>query len=192
MTRRTSRWLTARMKRRGSLRIVLVVLCCLASLSLAGPAGADQLQQCIDEGNAQGIDMPTCIENSDGTLTPVSNGGGEFGQDDGIPDGFIVLFVLVFLLGVGVTIWRVSMARKLATDAGMDPGLATGMTLLEEDGLSATYLASSLRGSAQPSAQPASPAPAAERLAQLKDLLDRGLITQAEHDERRRAIVDAL
>jgi hypothetical protein len=73
------------------------------------------------------------------------------------------------------------------------------MALLSDDGLDVTYLASSLR---QPPAgatptpgtpAPAAPAPAArpvaDRLAELASLRDRGLITESEHDERRRAII---
>ena len=84
----------------------------------------------------------------------------------------------------------------------MDPGLATQMTLLSDDGLEATYLASSLRRPASdPAPDPVSdsapaitstPPTAAARLEELKSLLDRGLVTQEEYDERRKAIIDSV
>ena len=103
------------------------------------------------------------------------------------------------LIGVALLVWRVSTAQKLARQSGMDPGLATQMTLLSDDGLDATYLASSLR---QPTAVDAgvvdrtrtgdTARATSERLAELKSLLDGGLVTQAEYDERRKAIIDSV
>jgi hypothetical protein len=60
------------------------------------------------------------------------------GVDQGIPSGFIVLFVLAIVVGIGVTIWKVSTAQTLAKRSGMDPDLAAQMTLLTDDGLDAT------------------------------------------------------
>jgi hypothetical protein len=178
-----------------AMRLSFVGLLCAASLCLAGPATADDLQDCIDQGNAQGIDTPTCVEQN-GKYVPEDSGNGGFGgdsSDGGIPAGFIVLFVFVVILGIGLTVWRVSTARRLATDSGMDPDVATKMALLDENGLSATYLASSLRGHqlAEPEATPAR-ASTANRLSELKSLLDSGSITQAEYDERRKAIIDSV
>jgi hypothetical protein len=112
----------------------------------------------------------------------------------GIPGWFVGLFVLVLVLGVGSTIWRVTTAQKLAQKSGMDPGLATRMTLLSKDGLDATYLAASLRGDQPDAAREDPPAAAttAERLTELQGLLDRGLVTQAEYDARRQAIIDSV
>ncbi|TCJ22556.1 SHOCT domain-containing protein [Nocardioides jejuensis] len=111
----------------------------------------------------------------------------------GVPGFFVVGVLLVLILGVGGTIWRVSTARRMARDSGMNVGDATAMTLLDDDGLAATYLASNLRHD-QPSAPAAegSRPTAAQRLTELQQLLAQGLITQAEHDERRRAILDEL
>ena len=115
----------------------------------------------------------------------------------GLPSGFAAFFVLALLVGVAVTVWKVSTARRLATQSGMDPGMATQMTLLTDDGLDATYLAANLRqhpsnapgpGQASPSTTPT----ATGRLEELKTLLDRGLVTQAEYDERRKAIIDSV
>jgi hypothetical protein len=122
---------------------------------------------------------------------------GGFGEPDsggGIPGWFIGFGVLIVLVGIGSTIWRVTTAQKIAKQSGMDPGLATQMTLLTDDGLDATYLAANLRGG-QATHQPTQPSPSettAERLEELKALLDRGLVTQAEYDERRRAIIDSV
>src|SRR6478752_2280466 len=104
-----------------------------------------------------------------------------------MPGWFAVFFVLVVGFGIGSTIWRVSTARRMAEQSGMNPDDATAMTLMSDDGFEATYLASNLRGQT-----PAAPSSAAQRLRELKALLNDGLITQAEHDERRRAIIDSL
>jgi len=123
------------------------------------------------------------------------------GSDQGIPSGFIFLFVLALLASIGVGIWKVSTARGMARQSGMDPDLATKMTLLSDDGLEATYLASSLRQTSvvPPPPPDATSAPAPEaapttagRLTELRSLLDRGLVTQAEYDERRKAIIDTV
>jgi|SRR4051812_33444548 hypothetical protein len=118
----------------------------------------------------------------------------------GIPGWFVAWGVFVVVVGVVVTVWRVSTAQKLAKRSGMDPGLATQMTLLSDDGLDATYLAASLRGQVTPPTEPATPATrpteasrsTAARLEELTGLLDRGLVTQEEYDERRKAIIDSL
>jgi len=118
----------------------------------------------------------------------------------GIPGWFVAWGVLVVVVGVVVTIWRVSTAQKLAKRSGMDPGLATQMTLLSDDGLDATYLAASLRGQVSPPTEPNAPTTPptqvsrtiAARLEELTGLLERGLLTQAEYDERRKAIIDSV
>jgi Short C-terminal domain len=125
---------------------------------------------------------------ADGTVVEPDPGGG-------IPGWFVGLFILAAIFGIGTTLWRVTTAQKLARRSGMDPGLATQMTLLSDDGLDTTYLASSLRQSspAPTSAPtPAHTASSASRLEELKSLLDRGLVTQAEYDERRKAIIDSV
>src|SRR5690242_18832968 len=65
---------------------------------------------------------------------------------------FVVMMVLAAIIGIGTTVWRVTMAQKLARGAGMDPSLATKMTLMTKDGLDDTYLAASLRGQMSPTA----------------------------------------
>jgi hypothetical protein len=117
----------------------------------------------------------------------------------GIPGWFVAWGAFVVIVGIGATLWRVSTARKLANRSGMDPGMATQMTLLSDDGLDATYLAANLRGQTTPPSDGLPPTPSpptsattAERLQELKGLLDRGLVTQAEYDERRKAIIDSV
>ena len=109
---------------------------------------------------------------------------------------FAFFFVMIVVLAIGSTLWRVSTARRMAERSGMDVGDATAMALLTEDGLPATYLASNLRPAAPatPAATPAEDVAedVADRLRRLRSLLDQGLITQAEHDERRRAIIDEV
>jgi hypothetical protein len=103
-----------------------------------------------------------------------------------MPGAFVGFFILVVIIGVGTTIYRVSMARDIARRAGMDPNDAAAATLLTENGLDATYLAASLR-----SGQHDVPAPRTteSRLQELKSLLDRGLVNQAEYDQRRAEIL---
>lgn len=115
------------------------------------------------------------------------------GADAGMPGSFGVLMFLGILVAVGITAWRVSLARRVARDAGLDPDRATELTLLEDHGLEASYLSAHLQ--ARPVAeQPPAPAvrSAEERLRELRSLLESGLISQEEHDTRRKAVVDAL
>ena len=140
---------------------------------------------------------------ADGPLRPVDPDT----PGDGIPGVFIFLFVVFLIAGVAVTIWRVSTARTLARQSGMDPGQATQMALLSDDGLDATYLAASLRQRPSRPVAPTSGSPSgsvpttdghspvgspSDRLTELKHLLDQGLVTQSEYDERRRAIIDGV
>jgi hypothetical protein len=131
-------------------------------------------------------------------MTRVMGAGDEFlVPDGGPPDAFVGLFVLGLLVSVGIMIYKVTMARDLARKSGMDPDQATAMTLLEDDGLEATYLASNLRPSQPGHASPPPPPPAAERsvtdrLAELESLRAQDLVTQSEYDARRAAILDSL
>jgi len=108
----------------------------------------------------------------------------------GPPGWFIGLFVIAIVVGIGMTIYRVSLARDMARRAGLDPDDATATTLLTNNGLDATYLATSLRQGQSPAASmAAAPKSAESRLQELQHLLDQGLITQAEYDDRRRAVL---
>lgn len=136
-------------------------------------------------------DLPSGNCTGDGTdddpflCDPDTNSG------SGVPGAFVGIFAIVVLVGVGTTIYKVGMARDMARKSGMDADQATAMTLLTDDGLEATYLASNLRPPVAAS-KPTSDRPVSERLAELKSLLDQGLVTQAEYDERRAAILGSL
>ncbi|WP_107765394.1 SHOCT domain-containing protein [Nocardioides terrigena] len=111
----------------------------------------------------------------------------------GVPDLFLLFFFLVLVTGVAGVVWRIQAARSMARRAGLDEGEAVRMALTSEDGLTATYLASSLRG-------PSAGAPGhdhvvrdtATRLRELDRLLSEGLITQDEHTSRRAGILDEV
>ena len=123
--------------------------------------------------------------------------GDSMGGSGGFGTMFGVVVVLILVIGIGTTIWRVSTARQLARQAGLDPDQATAVTLLGNEGLDATYIASSLRPQPTASAGPAPPekAPtrsAADRLLELQRLKDQGLVTAQEYDAQRKAIVDSV
>jgi hypothetical protein len=125
-------------------------------------------------------------------VTCVPGSSGDFNCDDGsnFAGTFAAFFVIAVLVGIGITVYKVSMARKMATRSGMDADEATAMTLLSDDGLDATYLASNMRPG-----QPQEGGPGrtvTERLAELESLKQQGLVTQAEYDERRAAILESL
>lgn len=158
--------------------------------ALAAPAYAgDTFQQCVDRAVEHNGVPPTCTK-VNGSWEASWPGDGS-GSGAG---GTIVVLVLLGIVGAIVTIaWKVSTAQRLAKDSGMDPSLATQMSLFTDDGLEATYLAANLRQrEPSPAPPPATSGTVAERLTQLAALRDQGLVTQAEHDERRRAILDSL
>jgi hypothetical protein len=159
------------------------------------------LQQCLDQAVNHNGEPPTC-RRVNGSWVPLWAGDSGAGAG-GIPGVFVFFFVVALLAAIGVTVWKVSTAQKLARQSGMDPGLATQMTLLTDDGLDATYLAASLRSRPVPPAavtpdaesapiQKYSGLSAADRLTELKSLLDQGLVTQTEYDDRRKAIIDTV
>jgi hypothetical protein len=175
----------------GVRRSCTAVLAALVLVLVAAPSYAMTEEECSQQAVNPG---DTCIPDGDGYALVV--GSEEFdgfgAGDPGFPDGFIALFILFGLVGVGITIWKVAAARQMAREAGMDPDRATGMTLLDDNGLSATYLASSLRTAPSGASDAAAPRSTADRLAELKSLLDNGAITQAEYDGRRQAIIDSV
>ena len=145
---------------------------------------------CFDM-NDEGV-LSTCTWTGQKWVKSYDDGYGS-GADVGIPGSFGVLMFLGILVTIAITVWRVSLARRVARDAGLDPNRATELTLLEDHGLEASYLSAHLQ--ARPVAeQPPAPAvrSAEERLRELRSLLDQGFITQEEHDARRKAVVDAL
>ena len=112
----------------------------------------------------------------------------------GIPGWFIALFVIVAMLGVGTGIWRIAMARKMAEDAGLDPNTATAVTMLSDNGIDATYLASTLASHSRTQSPPPTQRPKAaeQRLQELQDLKDEGLITSDEYEAQRQKILGSI
>jgi hypothetical protein len=163
-------------------------------IGAVGPAYAGGLQDCLDQAIDRNGEPPTCTKVNGTWVASWPDETAGLGPSGGIPGAFVAFAVFGLLIAIAVTVWKVSTAQKLAKQSGMDPSLATQMTLLTDDGLDATYLAASLRQPAPPAASPTSAPPpsAAARLEELKRLLDQGLVTQAEYDERRKAIIDSL
>ena len=118
------------------------------------------------------------------------------GIDSGLPDAFGAIFALILLVGIGLTIYKVTIARTIATKAGMDPDDATRVTLLSDNGFEATYLAANLPGQGEvrhvPDAPESPNTTVAARLRELNELLEQGLITDDEFATRRSAIIASL
>lgn len=99
--------------------------------------------------------------------------------------------LLVLLVAIGTTVYRVSVARSMAEKSGLDPGEATRVALLDDDGLSATYLASQMHGheAGQANAPTVPGRSTADRLRELDSLRTQGLVTEDEYAQRRSAIL---
>jgi hypothetical protein len=163
---------------------------------VAVPAYAgDSFQDCIDKAAEHNGELPICTKvNGSWVATwphDASDGGGGASA--------ALLVILGLMVAVGVVVWRVTTAQKLAKQSGMDPALATQMTLLSDHGLDATYLAANLRPStgvpgngAATHAQAPAARTAAERLSELNALRDQGTITEAEYAERRTSIINDI
>jgi hypothetical protein len=163
-------------------------------LLLSAPSYAGgSFQHCVNQAAHHNGEPPTCTKVNGTWVASWPDSAGPGGGGGG---AFVVLALFAVLIGIGITVWKVSTARRLAGQSGMDTGLATRMTLLTDDGLEATYLASSLRPAAAPPTQPvpaaASTRDVATRLAELTGLLEQGVVTQAEYDARRQAIIDSV
>lgn len=182
-------------------RLLVIAALSLGGLLLAAPsyaspapaqAGPDHPPNWCFQPNADG-ELPSC--EWDGTGWHRTYDGTTMDGVGGGPPGWFVLFaVLVVLGGIGGTVYKVSLARRMAERSGMSKGEATAVTLLTDDGLDAAYLASSLRRPEPVSPPTTSPSPrtAEERLRELQQLLDQGLMTQAEYDARRRVVLDQI
>lgn len=118
-----------------------------------------------------------------------------------IPGIFIFFFVVIVLIGVGSTLYRISTARNIARRNGMDVGDATAVALLNDNGLSAAYLRSGMqhpRSMTDPASGPAAPQPTPppstpeQRLQDLENLHNAGRITDEEYAAARKRIVDSL
>ena len=177
-----------------------VAVCAGFLLLLPAPAHAladpEPPAKCF-RSNANG-ELPSCTFDGQDWSVSYDDGFMEPG-DTGVPSGFVAIFVLVVLAGVGTTVWRVSLARQMARDSGMNQDQATAMTLLSDNGLDATYLASNLRdGTGGGASPPVSRATSSsgrtvnDRLRELQQLRDEGLVTYDEYDTRRKEILDSL
>jgi hypothetical protein len=154
---------------------------------LAAPTYGDPIappQQCGDVANPCPADP-----NFDPTADSGPSPGAMFGL-------FAVLALVVG--GVGLY-WRVSAARRIAEQAGLDPDTAVSTALLNHDGLAATYLAANLgranlRSDEEPAVRsaPLSTNPTERRLTELKRLRDQDLISEDEYADRRKAILDTV
>ena len=132
-------------------------------------------------------ELPTCTQYANGTWhASYPSDSSSFGS------GFGMLVILVLLGGLAFTVWKVSTARRMARESGMNVGDATAMALLTDNGFESTYLASNLR---QPTGTPPTTqakGSTADRLEELQTLHTRGLITDEELAEGRRKILDGL
>jgi len=95
----------------------------------------------------------------------------------GIPSGFIVLFIVFAIIAVGSGIWRFSVLRR----GGLNPFVA-------REQLEARLAQSQLL---QPPAEqtPAGQPSKEQRLAEVDDLYQRGVISAAEHADGRAKII---
>jgi hypothetical protein len=116
------------------------------------------------------------------------------GPGPGIPGWFIAIAVLMVIVGIGSFIWRISVARKLAEDAGLDPNTATSVAMLSKDGVDAAYLASTLasRSRAQPPHTTQAAKTAEQRLQELHALRDKGLVSNDEYEAQRQKILGSI
>jgi hypothetical protein len=175
-----------------------IVASALTLVALASPAYADYSTQgaCLTAAANRGLNYACEGSRGHWKLTQAGSFNNDSGGGSSFAGIFIVFVILVIAIAVGAAVWRVSMARKMAEQSGLDPKLATRMALFTDEGLDATYLASSLRQPPlQSPATPAAPAAsrtATERLAELTALKDSGAITQDEFDARRTAIIDGI
>lgn len=178
--------------------LVLVVLGSSVSQYPAGASAAEPgpPAKCFRMNEAG--QLPTCTSTGGGwrvSYDDVGLGPDFGGPDPGIPGAFGAFFVLALLVGVGTFLWRVSLARRVAAERGLNPNRATELTILGEHGLEAAYLAAHLRDRVDEEGEEA----VAEvvrtvevRLRELQGLKESGLVTQEEYDARRTAILDSL
>src|SRR5690349_367434 len=118
------------------MRRALLGAAAIAALAgLGWPAAADPFNPCPEGGNGT-AECPYI----DDTLP---DGDGGSGGD--LVAGFIIVALLV---GGGTTLYKVTAAKDMARRAGLNEHDAAVATVLSEDGLAATYVASSLRSAA--------------------------------------------
>lgn len=105
------------------MRRVLAVLVATLGLGamgvgLVGPAvaadGDERPDTCLVMKDGR---LPECIQNSDGTWTASYPGAGVGTGGSSLA----ALFLLVAMAGVGIAVWRLTLTRSAARDAGTDP-----------------------------------------------------------------------
>jgi hypothetical protein len=185
----------------GGLVAALAAAIALQTAAQAQPRDSG-LRECFGDVITQEEAEMSCVKFEGGEWTPVSR-----------PDGVSNMFGTFVFFGILLSLVPAAAGAMLAKDAGLSPGAGFGIGLFGSWlGVIGMYLYghSQRRGTSvvqigstatAPGAGPAvgaesetaaEPQAAAERLRTLKDLLDQGLITQAEYDERRRAAVESL
>ena len=171
----------------GGLVLLFLMLSGLgASAHAAGPS--DPPASCF-VANANG-DLPTC-DSADGVNWTVDYPDATTGGS-GIPGAFVGVMVAVLMAGLIGTVFVVIWVRRAAREAGLDPDTATAVALLNNNAVSATYLASSVAKTRSPIPEASRPVPVSERLATLQDLVEKGVISKAEYEKRRSAILDTI
>jgi hypothetical protein len=144
-------------------------------------------------------DLPTCTRSGSGGWVAVYPNSGIDGSTSGtgFPSGFIALFVIVALIGIGVTIWRISLTRRMAQSAGVNPSDATALAVLGgPNAIDTAVLAKTLSHHSADTAPPATGKPhgatVEARLTQLRQLKDDGVISADEYESRRAAIISTI
>lgn len=189
--------------------LTLVAGAALAIL-LQAPAGAQRpddpgLRKCMREINTiEAIDAGmSCQKVGGGEWQPVSDGSS-------IPDVESMFGTFIFV-GLLLSLFPAFIGASLSKDAGVSGAAGFGIGLVGSwVGVIGLYLYGHSQRRGNPvitigrqadagggpavgtKREPPEPEAPAERLRALKDLLDQGLITQAEYDERRKATVDSL
>ena len=98
---------------------------------------------------------------------------------------------MVVVIGIASTLYRVSVARRIAQNNGLDPRDATAVALLNDNGLSAAYVRGGMQQGQRPPADPPRyPAAAARR--PRGAARHAGKITDAEYAAARQRIIDSL
>ncbi|HEV2757727.1 MAG TPA: SHOCT domain-containing protein [Actinomycetota bacterium] len=166
----------------------LVIACALASAPAAGAQVKDDgLRQCFGDVISQKEAQMDCVKVGDGEWTPV-------GGSDPVSSAFGTFVFFVLLLSLVPAAAGAMFAKEAGVPAA--GGFAIGL-FGSWVGVIGLYLYGHSQRRGSPVIQVGRPAgtnagTAAERLKTLKDLLDQGLITQAEYDERRAAAIETL
>jgi hypothetical protein len=115
-----------------------------------------------------------------------------------IPGWFIGVVVLMIVISIGTWLYRISVARSIAENAGLDPDQAARVAMLSKDGVDAAYVASALAQRSAPPARPVAPPPTVpsksveQRLLELQGLRERGLISDEEFQAQRQKILGSI